>query len=261
MTDSHQTSSASSSFKEIEDEIVSSLNFDLNQGKQINDLLMDFWIMNLIKLHQLNPTDSELKQIRKDVEARVAHMSSIHYDIFAEEYHPWLANAKSSIDFYYWKRYRDFLIKKKNPMHITTVRDIGQITDDIIDHLEDPRKDGQWQRRGMVVGQVQAGKTANYIGVLSKAADCGYKVLIVLGGSLNILRNQTQERIDDGFIGINTVTRKLSGAGLIRDEHKPIAFTTQEAEFYTKNGKSDVRWTWAIQRSCSFCHKKIARQS
>lgn len=234
MTDNHQNSGVLVSFKEIEDMIVSNLNLELSRGKQIDDHLMDFWITNLLQLHQLNPTDSELKQIKKDVEARVVHMSSIHYDIFAEEYHPWLANAKSTIDFYYWRRYRDYLITKKNPMHITTVNDIGQITDDIIDHLEDPRKDGQWQRRGMVVGQVQAGKTANYIGVLSKAADCGYKVLIVLGGSLNILRSQTQERIDDGFIGINTVTQKLSGAGLLRDDHKPIAFTTQEADFTQK---------------------------
>ena len=233
MTDNHHNL-ASISFKEIEDTIVTNLNIELSRGKEINDLLMDFWIKSLLQLHQMNPTNHEFKQIRRDVEARVVHMSSIHYDLFSDEYHPWLANAKSDIDFYYWRRYKDYLITKKYPMHITTVNDIGQITDEIIDHLEDPRKEGKWQRRGMVVGQVQAGKTANYIGVLSKAADCGYKVLIVLGGSLNILRNQTQERIDDGFIGINTITHNPSGAGLIRSEHRPIAFTTQEADFTLK---------------------------
>lgn len=229
MTTNQHTPKADLSLKEIEDIIVSNLrNY---KSEQINDSLIDFWITNMLQLHQMSPSEDEIKQIRKNVESRVVHMTNIHYDIFAEEYHPWLANAKSEIDFYYWRRYRDFLTTKKNPMHITTVNDIGLITDDIIDHLEDPRKEGQWQRRGMVVGQVQAGKTANYIGVLSKAADCGYKVLIVLGGSLNILRNQTQERIDDGLIGINTVTHAPSGAGELHLEHNPIAFTTQDADF------------------------------
>lgn len=232
MTISLHTPKADISHKDIEDQIVSNLrNF---KSEQINDELIDFWIKTMLQLYQMSPSEVEIKQIRKNVESRVVHMANIHYDIFAEEYHPWLANAKSKIDFYYWRRYRDFLTKKKNPMHITTVNDIGLITDDIIDHLEDPHKEGQWQRRGMVVGQVQAGKTANYIGVLSKAADCGYKVLIVLGGSLNILRNQTQERIDDGLIGINTVTHAPSGAGELHLEHKPITFTTQEADFTKK---------------------------
>ena len=231
MTINQQSNMTSYSLKEIEDMIVLHLNRDKINGNEVNDSLIDYWITSLLNLYRINPCDDELKQIQKDIEARVVHMVNIQYDIFDEEYHPWLANAKSNIDFYYWRRYRDYLTTKTPPMHITTVNDIGRITDDIIDHLEDPRKDGNWQRRGMVVGQVQAGKTANYIGVLSKAADCGYKVLIVLGGSLNILRNQTQERIDDGLIGINTVTHKPSGVGKINLEHKPIAFTTQEADF------------------------------
>lgn len=220
------------SLKTIEDLIVS--NLKEFTAEQINDALIDFWISNMLQLHQMVLSDTETRQIKKDVEARVAHMSEHSFFIFSEPYHPWLSNAKGNIDFYYWRRYRDYLTTKKTPMHIETVRGIDHITDEIIDHLEDPSKEGQWQRRGMVVGQVQAGKTANYIGVLSKAADCGYKVLIVLGGSLNILRNQTQERIDEGFIGINTVTHKATGAGEKGLEQKPIAFTTQDADFTKK---------------------------
>jgi len=229
MTDFFTSPKANLSLKAIEDIIVANLREF--SAEQINDDLIEFWINSMLQLHQITPSDAEAKQIKKDVEARVAHMSEHSFFMFSEPYHPWLANAKGNIDFYYWRRYRDYLTTKNNPMHIETVRGIDHITDEIIDHLEDPRKEGQWQRRGMVVGQVQAGKTANYIGVLSKAADCGYKVLIVLGGSLNILRNQTQERIDDGLIGINTATHKATGVGEKNLEHKPIAFTTQEADF------------------------------
>ena len=49
----------------------------------------------------------------------------------------------------------------------------------------------------MVVGYVQSGKTANYIGLINKALDAGYKYIIVLAGIHNNLRSQTQSRIDE----------------------------------------------------------------
>ena len=56
----------------------------------------------------------------------------------------------------------------------------------------------------MVVGQVQSGKTSNYTGLINKAADAGYKLIIVLAGMHDSLRSQTQIRIDEGFIGRTT---------------------------------------------------------
>ena len=49
---------------------------------------------------------------------------------------------------------------------------------------------------GLVLGYVQSGKTANFTGVIAKAADAGYRLVIVLAGTLDILREQTQRRID-----------------------------------------------------------------
>ena len=54
----------------------------------------------------------------------------------------------------------------------------------------------------MVVGQVQSGKTSNYTGLICKAADAGYKVVILLTGITENLRRQTQERIDEGIVGM-----------------------------------------------------------
>ena len=65
----------------------------------------------------------------------------------------------------------------------------------------------------MVVGNVQSGKTANYIGLISKAADAGYKVIVVLAGILDDLRIQTQIRIEEGFIGKNACNQELVGVG------------------------------------------------
>jgi hypothetical protein len=73
------------------------------------------------------------------------------------------------------------LLKKNFPPHV--VRTLDELTDKIIDHLEDPMKEGNWARKGLVVGHVQSGKTANYTGLLCKAADAGYRVIIVLAGT------------------------------------------------------------------------------
>ncbi|NWM19974.1 endonuclease, partial [Escherichia coli] len=77
-----------------------------------------------------------------------------------------------------------------------------------------------FNRRGMVVGDVQSGKTGNYTGLVCKAVDAGYKVIIVLTGMNNNLRSQTQIRLDEGFIGkisvpMDEATSRFVGVGEI----------------------------------------------
>jgi len=50
-------------------------------------------------------------------------------------------------------------------------------------------------KRGLVIGQVQSGKTTIFNGVISAAADMGFNLIIVLSGTLESLRMQTQQRI------------------------------------------------------------------
>jgi hypothetical protein len=71
----------------------------------------------------------------------------------------------------------------------------------LMSYLGNPNDDSMFSIRGLVVGDVQSGKTSNYIGLISKAADAGYKVFFVLTGNVESLRRQTQERIEEGFIG------------------------------------------------------------
>ena len=51
------------------------------------------------------------------------------------------------------------------------MEEIDSITDKTLDYLEDPCKDGNWDKRGMVVGDVQSEKTLNYTSLICKAAD------------------------------------------------------------------------------------------
>jgi hypothetical protein len=88
---------------------------------------------------------------------------------------------------------------------------LDEATDDILGLLEDPQRSDAWDRRGLVVGHVQSGKTSNYSGLICKAADAGYKIIIVLAGMHNNLRSQTQMRLEEGFLGYETTDGPRSG--------------------------------------------------
>lgn len=112
----------------------------------------------------------------------------------------WLNSARKN-DWRYWQRYREYLEEK---LSYRVVDEFDDSTDSILELLEDPQRQGPWDRRGLVVGHVQSGKTASYTGLICKAADAGYKIIIVLAGLHNNLRSQTQIRLDEGFLGYET---------------------------------------------------------
>lgn len=116
---------------------------------------------------------------------------------------PWLADRRDAVSWRFWDRYRAYLedVEQWAPR---SVRRLDEVTDDVLGRLEEPNRAGPWDRRGMIVGQVQSGKTSNYIGLVCKAADAGYRLIVVLAGMHNSLRSQTQLRLDLGFLGFDT---------------------------------------------------------
>jgi hypothetical protein len=117
-----------------------------------------------------------------------------------EDHIPWLTERKPEIEWSYWDRYRTHMLPK---IGLDPITKLDEITDRILSHLEDPAREGPWDRRGLVVGHVQSGKTSNYTGLICKAADAGYKIIIVLAGLHKNLRSQTQIRLEEGFLGYN----------------------------------------------------------
>lgn len=89
-------------------------------------------------------------------------------------------------------------IKHWNPRVTAT---LDKVSDEIVDLLGDPKSSEPFQRRGLVLGDVQSGKTANYTAISNKAADTGYRIIIVLAGMMENLRQQTQSRLDAEFSG------------------------------------------------------------
>lgn len=129
-----------------------------------------------------------------------------------QDHIPWLPDHKAKINWDFWDRYRRYLEEEKgwSPM---TVDRLDQLTDSILERLEEPQRHGDWSRRGMVVGQVQSGKTSNYTGLICKAVDAGYKLIVVLAGLHNSLRSQTQLRLDEGFLGWDSQNNRAFDTG------------------------------------------------
>ena len=119
----------------------------------------------------------------------------------------WLTAARKK-DWHYWRRYRDF---QESKMSDKVVEGLDDATNDILELLEDPQRTDSWDRRGLVVGHVQSGKTSNYSGLICKAADAGYKIIIVLAGMHNNLRSQTQMRLEESFLGYETTVDRDPG--------------------------------------------------
>jgi hypothetical protein len=128
-----------------------------------------------------------------------------------DDHIPWLSQRRGSIDWRFWNRYRLYLIHNQK-LAPAAVENIERVSEEVLGRIEDPERDGVWDRRGLVMGNVQSGKTGTYTGLICKAADAGYKVIIVLAGLHNNLRSQTQIRLDEGFLGYKAAPLGQGGA-------------------------------------------------
>jgi len=117
----------------------------------------------------------------------------------ARGHHEWLRDVDRD-GWTYWPRLRQHLLMSRG-WSPPAVRSIDDATDRILGALEDPTGSREFDRRGLVVGHVQSGKTANYSALIAKAADTGYRLFIVLTGIHNQLRQQTQRRLNAELVG------------------------------------------------------------
>lgn len=181
----------------------------------------------------VSPVDAE--KLALEFEERHGVEMKIGAFLTETDYEPWLDTARASIVPYYWKRYRQLLVQQGFSGHVLATLD--GVTDRILGLLENPKKPDRWDRRGMVVGHVQSGKTANYTGLICKAADAGYLLIVVIAGVHNNLRNQTQIRIDEGFVGrdsarmLSTRNEKIIGVGKFDSSRRPSTFTDSLTDF------------------------------
>lgn len=148
------------------------------------------------QIHNLLQSGAELAQ-RID-----ALLPFYHLDeplIIAEAHKEWYAPRQGVRD-YYWSKYLKYLQERRR-WDEDSLLNMDNSTRAIVECLANPESPQAYASRGLVMGYVQSGKTANFTGVVARAADAGYRLIIVLAGTWNILRNQTQRRFDKDLLG------------------------------------------------------------
>ncbi len=131
--------------------------------------------------------------------------------VVAEEHIAWYDESHRK-DRYYWHAYSEYLRTTRHWLS-DSIHALNDATDSVVERLSNPSGHEAYPTKGLVVGYVQSGKTAHFTGVLAKAADAGYRLIIVLAGTLDILRQQTQRRIDKELLG-----KELVGNSYIADK-------------------------------------------
>lgn len=198
--------------------------------EKIRELIQNFRVIPTCSV-----TDDEAERLARQLETRHDVTMTIGAMLVDRGFEPWLDARRSSLTPYYWDRYKRLLAEKGYSGQVLATMD--NVTDRILGLLQNPEKEGNWDRRGMVVGHVQSGKTANYIGLIGKAADAGYRLIVVIAGIHNNLRNQTQARIDEGFVGRDSALRvtdrerRIIGVGRYDSQRQPWTFTNSVRDF------------------------------
>jgi hypothetical protein len=153
-------------------------------------------------------------RIGDDLSARADNLIPVHQlgspTIIALDHQEWFTEDRKQKRQFYWPALKQYLVSKQK-WPVESVSELDNATDAIVGRLSDPERIEAYQTKGLVVGYVQSGKTANFTGVIAKAADAGYRLVIVLAGTMNILRDQTQRRLDKELVGRELLGEDYTG--------------------------------------------------
>lgn len=185
--------------------------------------------------------------LRKALDGAVPVFKEPGPTVISKEFTSWYSRDAAAARSFYWKSYEELLRRKGWPDE--AVAGLDEASHAVVERLSDPTRTEAYGARGLVVGYVQSGKTANFTGVTAKAIDAGYRLVIVLGGTLNLLRGQTQRRLDMELIGRENILRgadpadpdALVGIDYQDDEDWP-------AKFVSHGGRPSALGAFDIER-------------
>ncbi len=194
-------------------------------GNNIEPEKLEELIKMSVTLSKAELSDEEYAEIKRELTYKYQIYTTPGESILSDyEHDEWYTKKKKDIVPRFWNRYKDYLIDEKqfNPNVISTLGD-DTLDMKLMNYLGNPDSETDFLKRGLIIGDVQSGKTSTYIGLMCKAADAGYKVFILLAGTIESLRQQTQERVEEGFIGID-ISADVSGGKRVGvgNDGKPI---------------------------------------
>ena len=138
------------------------------------------------------------EQIEEEILQELGHVGKLDVPaIDARAQKRWYTGP--SKDDTFWPALESHLLDTKG-WTPSSVQSIDDLSTSVVARLAPPRSKDDFSVRGLVVGYVQSGKTANMTAVIAKAMDTGYRMVIVLAGLTDALRNQTQERMEADLV-------------------------------------------------------------
>ncbi len=188
---------------------------------------------------QLNVlTEHEKAEVISDLHAKLSIRMDRGSFVKEKDHVTWYYSAKKDLPSDFWDRYRTYLFKEAG-FNSDVINTLDASTDEMMDLLGNPASSTQFQRRGLIMGDVQSGKTGTYTALINKAADAGYRIIILLTGTIEKLRRQTQGRLDAGFVGLDSTAfnknkdNVLVGVGNINPSISSWTMTSTSSDFNT----------------------------
>jgi hypothetical protein len=181
--------------------------------------------------------DEAVEKTKRSITERLLIDMDMGVAVTDVTYQPWLEARYTTVEWRHWLAYKQWLVKQRWSPNVIDRMDA--VTDRILDFAGDPSDVGTWARRGLVIGDVQSGKTASYLAVFNKAVDAGYRLIIVLAGGTEVLRQQTQERVDEGLIGRDSRVKR-SPKGDTAPSNRLIGVGTIDATIANAMGLTTV---------------------
>lgn len=221
---------------EIQEKVIAQVQIQIKPDETIDEEK----IKNLVNIFRMiNPlTDEEAEEVVAELQTRLAIKMDRGAYVKEKNHISWYYAAKGKIDPKFWTRYSTFLHKYAG-FNSEVVNAIDAATDEMMDLLSNPKSSYEFQRRGLVIGDVQSGKTSTYLALMNKTADAGYHIIILLTGTIEKLRRQTQGRTDEGFVGLDSTAFNknkddvLVGVGNIDRSISGWAVTSTTSDFNT----------------------------
>ena len=131
---------------------------------------------------------------------------------------------------------------------LKVIDSISTSMDKVMNNVGDPFSKEDFSKKGLVIGDVQSGKTGNFIALMNKAADAGYNMIVVTTGTIEKLRRQTQERIERGFGGFSD--GEFKGKRTIKNFlDKKSDLTSMMATTKTSGFKKNVAFQMGLSNS------------
>lgn len=196
---------------------------------------------NILRIVNLSPNDPDYAKILNEIICRYESnvgVKTFDPDVLVNDPASdiWFTTQRDDIEHPYFERYCNYL--RQSGWDNDVIANLKINCEKTLSRCADPHIEASLpgaKKRGMVMGDVQAGKTANYLGLINMACDFGYRVVVLLAGLTDSLRKQTQDRVDFGFIGAysNSIGGivKYMGVGIPAQQYYAIPLTNGDYDF------------------------------